>query len=153
MRPLNLTAKLKDTANASAPELSFQRKAVQDYHLRQTKNSQLSQPAESSDRLNNDRDLPSSIFNDHSHAPSSANTTLTPQAAERTFSSITSDSGIEDATAQPEQGMFCLCTSFSAHKQQAIGSSLLGKRRCTSSAVTNLDLEDNDKHIRKKGMN
>jgi hypothetical protein len=117
MRPLNLTAKLKDTANASAPELSFQRKAVQDFHSRQIKNSQLSQPAESSDCLNND--LPSSILDNHLHAPSSADTTvtLTPQAAERTFPSITSDSGIEDTTAQPEQGMFFLCTSFSAQKQ------------------------------------
>lgn len=35
MRALNLTAKLKDAANASAPELSFQRKAVQDFHARQ----------------------------------------------------------------------------------------------------------------------
>jgi hypothetical protein len=33
---LNLTVKLKDTANASAPELSFQWKAVQDYHSCQT---------------------------------------------------------------------------------------------------------------------
>ena len=35
MHALNLTAKLKDAANASAPELSFQRKAVQDFHARQ----------------------------------------------------------------------------------------------------------------------
>jgi hypothetical protein len=44
VRPLNLTAKLKDTANASIPELSFQRKAVQDYRSRPT---EVSQPAES----------------------------------------------------------------------------------------------------------
>ena len=34
VRSLNLTVKLKDTANASTPELSFQHKAVQDYHSR-----------------------------------------------------------------------------------------------------------------------
>ena len=31
-RSTNLTAKLKDTANAEAPQLSFQRKAVQAFH-------------------------------------------------------------------------------------------------------------------------
>ena len=34
-RALNLTAKLKDTANTEAPQLSFQRKAVQDFYARQ----------------------------------------------------------------------------------------------------------------------
>jgi hypothetical protein len=34
VRSLHLTAKLKDTSNASTPELSFQRKAVQDFHAR-----------------------------------------------------------------------------------------------------------------------
>jgi len=29
---LNLTTKLKDSANTSAPELSFQHKAVEDFH-------------------------------------------------------------------------------------------------------------------------
>jgi hypothetical protein len=32
VRSLTLTAKLKDTSNTSTPELSFQRKAVQDFH-------------------------------------------------------------------------------------------------------------------------
>jgi len=32
VRSLNLTAKLKNTCNTSTPELSFQRKAVQEYH-------------------------------------------------------------------------------------------------------------------------
>jgi hypothetical protein len=32
VRSLTLTAKLKDASNVSAPELSFQRKAVQDFH-------------------------------------------------------------------------------------------------------------------------
>jgi hypothetical protein len=43
VRSLNLTAKLKDTCNTSTPELSFQRKAVQEYHSRQ---AHVLQPAE-----------------------------------------------------------------------------------------------------------
>lgn len=43
VRALNLTAKLKDTANASTPELSFQRKAVQDFHSRSAESAQAAQ--------------------------------------------------------------------------------------------------------------
>jgi hypothetical protein len=46
-RALNLTAKLKDAANASAPELSFQRKAVEDFHSRLVQAPQPSQPTAS----------------------------------------------------------------------------------------------------------
>ena len=34
-RTVNLAAKLKDTANSEAAQLSFQRKAVQDFHTQQ----------------------------------------------------------------------------------------------------------------------
>ena len=44
VRSLVLTAKLKDTSNASTPELSFQRKAVQDFRARQLE-GQASLPA------------------------------------------------------------------------------------------------------------
>ena len=98
MRPLNLTAKLKDTANASTPELSFQRKAVQDYHSRQAKVSQPSQ-----------HDLPPPLpFDSHPHVPRSNDTASTPQT-KRAFSSITSDSDAED---QPEQRKFSECASL-----------------------------------------
>ena len=46
VRHPNLTAKLKDTSNTSVPELSFQRKAVQDYHSCPTEVSS-SHPTES----------------------------------------------------------------------------------------------------------
>jgi hypothetical protein len=39
VRSLTLTAKLKDASNASTPELSFQRKAVQDFRARQGQSS------------------------------------------------------------------------------------------------------------------
>lgn len=82
IRPLNLTAKLKDTANAAAPELSSQRKALRDFLSRKT------QLAESDG-------LP----------PLSTNTASTLQN-KRTFSSIASDSDAEDVDIQPKQCMF-----------------------------------------------
>ena len=85
MRPLNLTAKLKDTANASIPELSFQRKAVEDYRSRP---KEISQPAESPNESGND--------------PPSDDIPSTSQA-KRTPPSITSANYVEDASTQPEQ--------------------------------------------------
>lgn len=38
-RTLNLSAKLKDVANTETPQLSFQRKAVHDFHSRQAEKS------------------------------------------------------------------------------------------------------------------
>lgn len=101
MRPLNLTAKLKDAANTSAPELSFQRKAVQDFHSRQV---EFFQPAENVDlpqastssTLDSHRDL---------HAPDPADTSSTPQN-KRPFSSITGDSDAEDVDGQLAQRLY-----------------------------------------------
>jgi hypothetical protein len=87
-RPRNLAAKLKDTANTSTPALSFQRKAVQDYHSRPTG---VSQPAESTN-------------NPLSTLDYCDDTASTPQA-KRTFSSIT-ENDVEDASAQPVQCIF-----------------------------------------------
>ena len=98
MHPLNLTAKLKDTANASAPELSFQRKAVKDYHLCQAEVFQPSQPTENNNP-------PSLILDTHLHSPHSADTTSIPRA-EQTFPSIANDGDVEDASAQSEQSNF-----------------------------------------------
>jgi hypothetical protein len=65
-RALNLSAKLKDTANTEAPQLSFQRKAVQDFHSQQTdKNDPPPSPTASAD----------------TNLPYSASVVPTPQAA------------------------------------------------------------------------
>jgi len=94
VRALNLAAKLKDTANSAAPELSFQRKALQDFHSRQTKSAQPSQQHDS---------LPtSSTLNSHPPAPQSVDAASTSQN-KRTFSAATIDSGTEDADSQSEQ--------------------------------------------------
>jgi hypothetical protein len=87
--------KLKDAANASAPELSFQRKAVQDFHSRQANFSQPSHPAESDNR-------PASSTLDSHLLVRSTDTASTLQN-KRTFSSVAGDSDAEDADSQPEQ--------------------------------------------------
>lgn len=103
VRPLNLTAKLKDAANTSAPELSFQRKAVEDFHSRQ---AQVSQPAE------NDNLPASSTLDSHAkHVADSADTASTPQN-KRPFSSITSDSDDKDVDGQSAQCSSILQASF-----------------------------------------
>jgi hypothetical protein len=103
VRPLNLTAKLKDAANTSAPELSFQRKAVQDFHSRQSQlelDSQVFQPAETLPG-------PSSLTLDdsHSHTPNLADITTTSNPNnKRPFSSINMDSdAAEDVDGQLAQ--------------------------------------------------
>src|SRR5260221_12528820 len=68
MRMVNPTAKLTDTANTAPPELSFQRKAVQDFRSRQA----------------NTNDQSSSI----SGADPNACSSVTPQ--KRTLSSLSS---------------------------------------------------------------
>jgi hypothetical protein len=87
--------KLKDAANASAPELSFQCKAIQDFHSCQANFSQLSHPAESNNHP------ASSTLNSHLLVRST-DTVSTPQN-KHTFSSIAGDSDAEDADSQPEQ--------------------------------------------------
>ena len=85
MRPLNLTTKLKDTANASIPELAFQHKAVQDYYSHP---KEISQPDESTN------DPPSSTPEAHTSDTSTIQ-------AKHSFSSITSD--VEDASTHSAQ--------------------------------------------------
>jgi hypothetical protein len=71
VRSSNLTAKLKDTANVSAPELSFQCKAVRDFHSHQ---AQVSLPAET------DQSLALSTPDAHLHSSPPADTASTPQS-------------------------------------------------------------------------
>ena len=110
VRHPNLTAKLKDTANTSVPELSFQRKAVQDYHSRPTEDSS-SHPTTSNDPPSG----PSlSTLDTPSQPHHIANTTSTPRA-KRSFLSITSDNDEDDTSStQPAQCnfFFSVCASF-----------------------------------------
>ena len=97
----NLAAKLKDAANTSKPELSFQRKAVQAFHSRTVAAlAQVSQPAASS---STDLTLDSHLHARHD-APNhdSADRASTPQK-KRPFSSITVDSDAEDVDGQLAQ--------------------------------------------------
>lgn len=81
VRSSNLTAKLKDTANVSAPELSFQCKAVRDFHSHQ---AQVSLPAET------DQSLALSTPDAHLHSSPPADTASTPQS-KRNFSFVSDD--------------------------------------------------------------
>ena len=87
-RILNLSAKLKDTANTETPQLSFQRKAVRDFHSRQA----------------DENDPPPSSVGVGPNAPSSASTVPT--------CSITS---VADSDGDDEDGIVCqptvLCKS------------------------------------------
>jgi hypothetical protein len=97
VRSSNLTAKLKDTANISAPELSFQRKAVEDFHSRQ---AQVSPPAE------NDQPHSLSTLDSRSHLPLSVGTASTLQN-KRSISSIADD----DSDSGDNQPMQCMSSS------------------------------------------
>jgi hypothetical protein len=79
-RTLNLSAKLKDTANTETPQLSFQRKAVQDFHFRQA---------------DKDDPPPSLTVGANPNAPSSASTIPTPQNTSSIFAVADSDSDDE----------------------------------------------------------
>jgi len=96
VRTLNLTAKLKDAANASAPELSFQHKAVEDFHACQ---AQVSLPAS---EINHRPALPTPTSRLHSPTPPSTAST-TPKKQD--IYSITDDSDTDD---KPEPGMSLL---------------------------------------------
>ena len=79
MRTVNLSVKLKDAANTEKPQLSFQRRAVQDFHSRQADKN----------------DPPPSTVGTKStdpNAPFSASTVPTPQ---NTYSIVDSDSDDE----------------------------------------------------------
>ncbi|KAI9448642.1 hypothetical protein F5148DRAFT_1153436 [Russula earlei] len=77
---VNPAAKLKDTANTEAPQLSFQRKAVQDFHSRQAKK--------------NDPPPVSSTPDANPHVPSSIDAELAPQ--NKCSNSSINDSNTED---------------------------------------------------------
>lgn len=143
-RTVNPTAKLKDSANTEAAQLSFQRKAVQDFHSRQTAKNN-SGPASSS----------STVVNPP--APSSVNVGLTPQN-KRTISSINSGDDVEDGIVDqsaPRMScfhltiMFSLKRVFTAKKKHATATTLQAKSKGTESVtvgtidVDMLDAEEN----------
>lgn len=89
VRSLTLTAKLKDTANASAPELSFQRKAVEEFHARQ---------AQGEDEADSRPALTARTSLSRSHTSLSTGSNV---SQKRTFQSITDNSDGDDG---PELG-------------------------------------------------
>jgi hypothetical protein len=95
-RTLNPSAKLKDTANTETPQLSFQRKAVQDFHSRQAdKNDPPSSPTVGAD----------------TNVPSSASVVPTPQTI--TDSDSDDEGGIVGQPTAPCKSSSCPKLTFS----------------------------------------
>lgn len=120
-RSLNLTAKLKDTANISEPQLSFQRKAVQDFHSRQAQPAQVSQPAE------NNR--PSALLTPDAplHSSPSAGVASTPQN-KRNISSITDD----DTDAEDDQPEHRTSSNITSRRTNHDSNAVTGKKKCAT---------------------
>jgi len=151
-RTLNLTAKLKDAANTETPQLSFQRKAVQDFHSQQAnQNWQNNPPASLTAGAN-------------SNAPSSASAVPTLQNKCDASSGTNNKNGEEDGIVdQPATCMsssyskltFSLGAFFTAKKRNAPATVCQAKRRCAMLITSdNIDMTDIDAEgdIRHKGM-
>ena len=137
-RTINPAAKLKDTANTEAPQLSFQRKAVQDFHSRQANK--------------NDPPPASSTPDANPHAPSSVNMGLASQ--NKHSNSPINDSDTEDEIIdQPVPCMSCLgpMITFSS-----ASTSFTAKKKCATATmcktVDDVDMMDAEENIHAKGM-
>src|SRR5260370_41698383 len=96
---LTLTAKLKDAANTEAPQLSFQRKAVHDFHSRQANKNDPPVP-------------PSSLTGGaDTNAPSSASAAPTLQTKSKTSSIADLNDDGDDGTVD----QLAPCISSSSH--------------------------------------
>ena len=146
-RTVNPTAKLKDSANTEVAQLSFQRKAVQDFHSRQTVKNNSG---------------PASLTVVNPPAPS-VNVESTPQS-KRNFSSINGgdvEDGIVDQPA-PRMSCFHLTFMFSlkciftiAKKKHATATTSQAKSKgMTSVTVGTIDVDmlDAEENIPAKGM-
>lgn len=147
-RTANPTTKLKDTANPEA-QLSFQRKAVQDFHSRQA--DQNDAPA-------------SSTLDANRHAPSSVNVGLAPQN-KRSNSSINNNDTEDEMVDQLVPRMFCLCPTITcssasmfvtAKKKRATATTSQAKSKHATSAtvetVDDVDMTGAEENVRAKGM-
>ena len=145
-RTLNLTAKLKDTANTEMPQLSFKHKAVEDFHSRQA-----------------DKDnLPtSSTVGADSDAPSSASAVTAMPTVQNISSVADSDSDTEHEIVDcpvPCMSSLCLRSSFlsaffTAKKRYATGTASQAKRRrAMPFTVDDVDITDAEEDIRNKGI-
>ncbi|KAI9457660.1 hypothetical protein F5148DRAFT_1151140 [Russula earlei] len=129
VRTLNPTAKLKDAANSETPQLSFQRKAVLDFHSRQTDK--------------NDPPTSSTVAGDP-NAPSSASAVPTPPN-KRNITSVADhnsdgDDGIVDQPARFKK-KYATTTTSQAKRIHAI-----------SATVDDVDMTDTEGDLRDKGI-
>jgi hypothetical protein len=116
VRFLNLPAKLKDASNSSVPELSYHRKAVQEFHSCRVQVSHLAnnnQPVASSTP---DSPVASSTPDSLLQAPPSADTAPATSQIKRNISSITGNDGdAEGDDNQLERRMSSPSPKFSVY--------------------------------------
>ena len=100
VRSLHLTAKLKDSDNASTPELSFQRRAVQDFRARQGQGSAASETGHRPALA-----VRTSLSRSHTSLSTASSGT---SQKKRAHHSVSDNSGSEDDEPglKPGQGMF-----------------------------------------------
>ena len=108
-RTLTLTAKLKDAANTKAPQLSFQRKAVHDFHSRQAnKNCPSTSLTEGADS-----NAPSSAGGADLDASSSKSASVVPTPLMKTNMSSVVDNIIDGNDETIDQPAPCASSSCS----------------------------------------
>lgn len=133
-RTLNLAAKLKDAANTKSPQLSFQCKAVQDFHSRQAHKN----------------DPPSSSpMGSNPNAPSSASAVPTLQnkcSVSSVVDDNNNDNDNDDNDDDDKDGM------FTAKKRHAAATMSQAKRKRAISIMVDDDMTDTEAKIRDKGM-
>jgi hypothetical protein len=141
----NLAVKLKDTANTSAPELSFQHKAVEEFHSHQ---AQVLQPAE------NDCPPPCALLTPDSQLqlPPLAGKVSTSQN-KCSISSITNN----DSDAGDNQPKPCTSSSHLSYFPTYSTINTAKKRHATmlssqSITIDDLDFEVTDNNIHANGM-
>jgi hypothetical protein len=134
--------KLKDAANTEAPQLSFQRKAVEEFHSRQAQDC---------------RPPASSTPDSHLHAPPSPCTASTPQN-KRKIAAITGGPSDQCKASSeffmPENCFVTYSDIIVAKKRLATASSSLVPEADGMTSATFDDLEDSDEdtHPIGKGM-
>jgi hypothetical protein len=168
-RTLTLTAKLKDAANTETPQLSFQRKAVHDFHSRDSRQANRDDcDPSTSNGSNPPPSLTVGTELTDPNAPSLAGAVPRPSLQTKSNTSSfannnnSDDDGIVDQPV-PCMSLTCLrVTSFLSHvsvlftakKRRATATAQAKRRRVMSVTVddSDIDMTDAEEVIRDKGM-
>ena len=143
MRALNLTAKLKDVANASAPELSFQQKAVQDFHARQGLTGTPLPVGEG--------DQPAAPAESQEQPQLRSSPVVSTSQNKRNINSVTDEDSDAAADVQPKRRKSLALLNHVSHLTPSSSLSLIARKRLgtasssQSMVINNSESEDVDK--------